>query len=315
MTPSKTVHLRARPTPSGPWRSPFFSPPAGSALPTTKERPSAFPPQDRLCHPSWGPGVTPSWPVFCIFSTTGCNRGSVHSGILSRSHLQRLCPNWSQDVGLSSPLLWKSGSLVRISQRAEPGRRSDVDRRTGPRLCVRPWDGPMQGAQDCCPGEGPLTWEGAAFYSPGAARALDRASSPSCPWSSCGLCHAPTRRRRWAAEKGVGGTHWPGIWHQSWLVNEWRPPEHTNQFMPSILPVGGSTRNFFSPRRFSDLGNLVCATRNGLEGEASIGREPRLLVASSSKEAHLNCVSNITTPRKGDLGGRASPRGAWTASP
>lgn len=41
--------------------------------------------------------------------------------------------------------------------------------------------------------------------------------------------------------------------------------------------------------------------RNGLEGEASIGHEPRLL--SSKEEAHSNCVSNITHSRKGDLGG------------
>lgn len=46
---------------------------------------------------------------------------------------------------------------------------------------------------------------------------------------------------------------------------------------------------------------LLRVTRSRLEGEASVGRGPRL--RSSKEEAHSNCVSNVTISHRGDLGG------------
>lgn len=264
-----------------------------------------------------GAGRDPLWPVLGTFSIAGWNRevrskAASFLGLICSDCVPTGARTWAFHRRCFRRAGLRSGSPGALRS---PGDGATWTGGRAPGPACAPGTGPGRALRAAAPGEGPLTWEGAAFHSLGAARILARASSPSRPWSSCGLRHAPTRRRRWAAEKGVGGTHWPGIWHRTWLVNAWRPPEH------QPVPNKHLASRQFHQKLFSlfptPLGNLFCATRNGPDGEAIVGPEPRLLASSSSssKEAHLNCVSNITTPRKGDLGGRASPRGAWTASP
>lgn len=195
-----------------------------------------------------GAGRDPLWPVLGIFSIAGWNRevrskAASFLGLICSDCVPTGARTWAFHRRCFRRAGLRSGSPGACGAR-ETERQGPED---GPQavrapLGLLPRGGASDLGRSCLPSSGRS----------GAARTLDRASSPSRPWSSCGLRHAPTRRRRWAAEKGVGGTHWPGIWHRTWLVNAWRPPEHTNQFLPSILPVGSSTRNSspFSPRRF-----------------------------------------------------------------
>lgn len=108
-----------------------------------------------------------------------------------------------------------------------------------------------------------------------------------------------------AAEKGVGGTRGPGIWHWARLVGAWRQATRTDQFTPSISPPGGpaiTTLFFFF--FFPTTSDTLCTPRvNGLEGEAGAGREPLLSYSSSSEDAHLNGVQRHDAPR-----GRPGPR-------
>lgn len=151
--------------------------------------------------------------------------------------------------------------------------------------------------------EGPVTGEGAAFHPLATRGRRGHWTAHPRPLSSCALavgvaCAVPSCRQQCAAEEGVGRVNWPRIWHWTWLVNAWRQPKHTNQFMPSILPLGSSTITtlFFFPRHFSNPGNLVRATRNRLEGEASVGREPRLLSSPLGGSSSQLCVQRWDTP-------------------